>query len=99
MNVDRLKTSQSSCQYFHYKASRSAMANHKREPVCMTQGLVFTSTPGTLPCPLSEAHGSTYALGFYFCVSTVRISLVTYKKKKIGKSIPMHTLKLKITVT
>lgn len=82
MNVDRLKTSQSSCQYFHYKASRSAMANHKREPVCMTQGLVFTSTPGTLPCPLGEAHGSTYALGFYFCVSTVRISLVTYKKKK-----------------
>lgn len=67
----------------------------------MTQGLVFTSTPGTLPCPLSEAHGSTYALGFYFCVSTVRISLVTYKKKKntIGKSISMHTLKLKITVT
>lgn len=79
------------------------MANHKREPSHLSEGLVFTLfrvaalNPWHFAMPLSGAHGSTYALSQSLCFNHETFTSVFAKIKNkhlmIGKSIPMHTLK------
>lgn len=102
-NVERLNTSQSSYQYFDYQGKQrySGKPQEGANP-CDERFSVNTVyraaalNPWHSTMPLSRAHGSTYALSLSLCINREHFRSVFAKKKKklkIGKNIPMHTLK------
>lgn len=68
------------------------MANHKREPIHLTKGLVFTLfhsvaalNPWHFTMPLSEAHDRTYALSLFLCINRENFTKCLVKKTKKKK--------------